>query len=121
ILKVAGDPSDLLAPPSQHRCGSRTTLIEVAVLSAMAVILACHALKGAWLRAALVHHLFHAQLDQRRQPPHEGSVTGGGTSGPLLRLAELLAAVSLATDLAHDAPLESALRDAVVALGFARR
>ena len=28
-----------------------------------------------------------------------------------LRLAELLAAVSLATDLAHDVPAESALRD----------
>jgi response regulator RpfG family c-di-GMP phosphodiesterase len=47
-------------------------------------------------------------------------VTGGETHAPLLRLAELLAAVSLATDLAHDVPLESALRDAVVALGFAR-
>ena len=47
-------------------------------------------------------------------------MTGAGTHAPLLRLAELLAAVSLATDLAHDVPLESALRDALVALGFAR-
>ncbi len=37
-----------------------------------------------------------------------------------LRLAELLAAVSLATDLAHDVPAESALRDAVLAVEFAR-
>lgn len=37
-----------------------------------------------------------------------------------LRLAELLAAVSLATDLAHDVPAESALRDAVLAVAFAR-
>jgi HD-GYP domain-containing protein (c-di-GMP phosphodiesterase class II)/DNA-binding CsgD family transcriptional regulator len=37
-----------------------------------------------------------------------------------LRLAELLAAVSLATDLAHDVPPESALRDAVLAVEFAR-
>ncbi len=37
-----------------------------------------------------------------------------------LRLAELLAAVSLATDLAHDVAAESALRDAVLAVGLAR-
>ena len=37
-----------------------------------------------------------------------------------LRLAELLAAVSLATDLAHDVPAESALRDAVLAVELAR-
>jgi HD-GYP domain-containing protein (c-di-GMP phosphodiesterase class II)/DNA-binding CsgD family transcriptional regulator len=37
-----------------------------------------------------------------------------------LRLAELLAAVSLATDLAHDVPTESALRDAILAVEFAR-
>jgi hypothetical protein len=36
--------------------------------------------------------------------------------GQGLRLAELLAAVSLATDLAHDVPAESALRDAVLAV-----
>jgi hypothetical protein len=42
------------------------------------------------------------------------------TSAPGLRLAELLAAVSLATDLAHDVPAESALRDAVLAVEFAR-
>jgi HD-GYP domain-containing protein (c-di-GMP phosphodiesterase class II)/DNA-binding CsgD family transcriptional regulator len=37
-----------------------------------------------------------------------------------LRLAELLAAVSLATDLAHDVPAESALRDALLAVELAR-
>jgi DNA-binding CsgD family transcriptional regulator len=37
-----------------------------------------------------------------------------------LRLAELLAAVSLATDLAHDVPAESALRDAVLSVELAR-
>jgi HD-GYP domain-containing protein (c-di-GMP phosphodiesterase class II)/DNA-binding CsgD family transcriptional regulator len=37
-----------------------------------------------------------------------------------LRLAELLAVVSLATDLAHDLPFESALRDTVLSLGLAR-
>lgn len=38
-----------------------------------------------------------------------------------LRLAELLAAVSLASDLAHDVATESALRDAVLAVEFARQ
>jgi DNA-binding CsgD family transcriptional regulator len=38
-----------------------------------------------------------------------------------IRLAELLAAVSLASDLAHDVPSESALRDTVLAVQFARR
>ena len=37
-----------------------------------------------------------------------------------LRLAELLAAVSLATDLSHDVPAESALRDAWLAVELAR-
>ena len=37
-----------------------------------------------------------------------------------LRLAELLAVVSLATDLSHDVPPESALRDALLAVGLAR-
>jgi response regulator RpfG family c-di-GMP phosphodiesterase/DNA-binding CsgD family transcriptional regulator len=41
-------------------------------------------------------------------------------SEPDLRLAELLAAVSLATDLAHDVPAESALRDALLAVELAR-
>lgn len=40
---------------------------------------------------------------------------GGG-----LRLAELLAALSLATDLAHQTPPETAMRDALLAVGFAR-
>ena len=38
-----------------------------------------------------------------------------------LRLAELLAALSLASDLAHNLPTESALRNSLVALGIARR
>jgi DNA-binding CsgD family transcriptional regulator len=37
-----------------------------------------------------------------------------------LRLAELLAAVSLATDLSHDVAAESALRDAMLAVNLAR-
>ncbi|MGA7989189.1 MAG: HD domain-containing phosphohydrolase [Candidatus Dormiibacterota bacterium] len=37
-----------------------------------------------------------------------------------LRLAELLAAVSLASDLAHDVPAESALRDALLTVALAR-
>jgi hypothetical protein len=42
----------------------------------------------------------------------------GSTSG--LRLAELLATVSLASDLAHDVPAESALRDALLAVRLGR-
>jgi HD-GYP domain-containing protein (c-di-GMP phosphodiesterase class II) len=38
-----------------------------------------------------------------------------------LRLAELLAALSLASDLAHNLPTESALRNSLVAIGVARR
>jgi response regulator RpfG family c-di-GMP phosphodiesterase/DNA-binding CsgD family transcriptional regulator len=41
-------------------------------------------------------------------------------TGHSLRLAELLAAVSLATDLAHDVAAESALRDAFLAVELAR-
>src|ERR1700716_1525392 len=44
---------------------------------------------------------------------HVGSNTG-------LRLAELLATVSLASDLAHDVPAESALRDALLAVQLGR-
>lgn len=40
---------------------------------------------------------------------------------PDLRLAELLAAISLATDLSHDVPAESALRDALLSVELARR
>jgi hypothetical protein len=40
--------------------------------------------------------------------------------GEVVRLAELLAAVSLATDLADDAPFESALGDALTSLQLAR-
>ena len=42
------------------------------------------------------------------------------TGEPGLRLAELLATVSLATDLAHDVPAESALRDALMSTRLAR-
>ena len=45
---------------------------------------------------------------------------GAARSEHGLRLAELLAAVSLATDLAHDVPPESALRDALLAVELAR-
>jgi len=55
------------------------------------------------------------------------STAGGGhslvdkpRSESRLRLAELLAAVSLATDLSHDVPAESALRDALLAVELAR-
>ena len=41
-------------------------------------------------------------------------------SSRALRLAELLATVSLASDLAHDVPAESALRDALVSVRLAR-
>ena len=49
-----------------------------------------------------------------------GGVEGSGTTERGLGLGELLAAVSLATDLAHDVPAESALRDAVLAVELAR-
>ena len=57
--------------------------------------------------------------------PVIGRTTGGGVGGAGktergLGLGELLAAVSLATDLAHDVPAESALRDAVLAVELAR-
>jgi len=44
----------------------------------------------------------------------------GARPGQMLRLAELLGAVSLATDLAEDAPSGSALRDAVTVVAFAQ-
>ena len=49
-----------------------------------------------------------------------GGVENEGKTERGLGLAELLAAVSLATDLAHDVPPESALRDAVLAVELAR-
>ncbi|MEA2628673.1 MAG: hypothetical protein QOJ10_1133 [Chloroflexota bacterium] len=49
-----------------------------------------------------------------------GRVAKEGTTERGLGLGELLAAVSLATDLAHDVPAESALRDAVLAVELAR-
>jgi DNA-binding CsgD family transcriptional regulator len=49
-----------------------------------------------------------------------GGVERAGKTEQGLGLAELLAAVSLATDLAHDVPPESALRDAVLAVELAR-
>src|SRR5439155_250787 len=48
------------------------------------------------------------------------SVADRPRSDHSLRLAELLAAVSLATDLSHDVPAESALRDALLAVELAR-
>src|SRR5947209_1623305 len=47
------------------------------------------------------------------------SVADKPRSDHSLRLAELLAAVSLATDLSHDVPAESALRDALLAVELA--
>ena len=49
-----------------------------------------------------------------------GRVAEEGKTERGLGLGELLAAVSLATDLAHDVPAESALRDAVLAVELAR-
>jgi DNA-binding CsgD family transcriptional regulator len=49
-----------------------------------------------------------------------GRVANEGRTERELGLAELLAAVSLATDLAHDVPAESALRDALLAVELAR-
>jgi len=49
-----------------------------------------------------------------------GLLANDGQTQRGLRLAELLAAVSLATDLAHDVPAESALRDALLAVELAR-
>jgi response regulator RpfG family c-di-GMP phosphodiesterase/DNA-binding CsgD family transcriptional regulator len=46
--------------------------------------------------------------------------TLGDRSGEGLRLAELLAALSLATDVAHQVPAESALKDALLSVAFAR-
>ena len=43
---------------------------------------------------------------------------GPGSGG--VRLAELLATVSLASDLAHDVPAESALKDALISVRLAR-
>ena len=45
---------------------------------------------------------------------------GDHGTGEGLRLAELLAALSLATDLAHQVPAESALKDALLSVAFAR-
>ncbi|MDQ6877950.1 MAG: LuxR C-terminal-related transcriptional regulator [Candidatus Dormibacteraeota bacterium] len=50
-------------------------------------------------------------------PPTEAG-SSAGNSG--VRLAELLATVSLASDLAHDVPAESALRDALFSVRLAR-
>src|SRR5258708_10885805 len=55
-----------------------------------------------------------ADLESRSVIAQEGKTERG------LRLAELLAAVSLATDLAHDVPAESALRDSLLAVELAR-
>src|SRR5216684_4502087 len=55
-----------------------------------------------------------ADLERRSVIAQEGKTERG------LRLAELLAAVSLATDLAHDVPAESALRDSLLAVELAR-
>jgi DNA-binding CsgD family transcriptional regulator len=63
-----------------------------------------------------------AALDNGRAINTAGSrqVVDARRSESSLRLAELLAAVSLATDLSHDVPAESALRDALLAIELAR-
>ena len=50
--------------------------------------------------------------------PSSEEASRAGTSA--VRLAELLATVSLASDLAHDVPAESALRDALLSVRLAR-
>jgi response regulator RpfG family c-di-GMP phosphodiesterase/DNA-binding CsgD family transcriptional regulator len=63
-----------------------------------------------------------AALDNRRTISTAGGrlIVDARRSEGSLRLAELLAAVSLATDLSHDVPAESALRDAWLAADLAR-
>ncbi len=56
-----------------------------------------------------------------QKPERAQAVRGAGAhSVRELRLAELLATVSLASDLAHDVPAESALRDAFLAVELGR-
>src|SRR5438309_6408294 len=55
----------------------------------------------------------------REDPGRRLVIAKEGKTERGLRLAELLAAVSLATDLAHDVPAESALRDALLAVELA--
>src|SRR5438094_10672656 len=56
----------------------------------------------------------------REDPGRRLVIAKEGKTDRGLRLAELLAAVSLATDLAHDVPAESALRDSLLAVELAR-
>src|SRR5438445_10729247 len=56
----------------------------------------------------------------REDPGRRLVIAKEGKTERGLRLAELLAAVSLATDLAHDVPAESALRDSLLAVELAR-
>ena len=56
----------------------------------------------------------------REDPGKRSLIVNEGKTERGLRLAELLAAVSLATDLAHDVPAESALRDSLLAVELAR-
>src|SRR5713101_9619949 len=60
---------------------------------------------------------------QRRSQSSRPSTVGegpGSTNGRGVRLAELLATVSLASDLAHNVAAESALRDALLSVRLAR-
>src|SRR5947209_13860287 len=56
----------------------------------------------------------------REDPGRRLVIAKEGKTERGLRLAELLATVSLATDLAHDVPAESALRDALLSVRLAR-
>src|SRR4029077_13878717 len=64
----------------------------------------------------------HVPLDNGSTIEHAREQRAGTSRGSdaSLRLAELLAAVSLATDLAHDVPAESAMRDALLSVELAR-
>jgi len=50
----------------------------------------------------------------------EMAATGHGAAAEGVRLAELLGALSLATDLAHQVPPETGLKDALLSVAFAR-
>src|SRR2546428_13275180 len=56
----------------------------------------------------------------REDPGRRLVIAQEGKTERGLRLAGLLAAVSLASDLAHDVPAESALRDSLLAVELAR-
>jgi hypothetical protein len=60
------------------------------------------------------------QADRGFGPRISAGEVASYTGNQGVRLAELLATVSLASDLAHDVPAESALRDALLSVRLAR-